>query len=69
MNEYNSKEKITKWMKNCLTKAKPNLSYTEKYTLFKEGKRILELGCLRGDISERWKQLGYGSDKIPDLYL
>lgn len=69
--EQNVKASLRNWVNdNCSTAKRFGLiSQKEKELLLAIGYGMAEFNYLRGDISEIWAKLGYGPDKLHDLYL
>jgi hypothetical protein len=68
MIDRNSKEELMRWLQNCLEKSE-KLDDAEVLVLTRAGKRVINSGGLRGDVSETWRLLGFGPELIADMYL
>ena len=68
MKACNSKEELMRWMENALDTSE-GLTEEEINGLAAAGKRVIDDGGWRGNVSEAWKMMGYGSADINDMYL
>lgn len=62
----NSPSAVIKWAFAALDKSK--LTKEERQELGDVALRCAAKGLWRGDVCERWREMGYGSDKIEDFY-
>ena len=62
----NSKAELKIWARECVNKTMYETRI--KDILIREADAIIENGGLRGDISDRWKKMGYSTADIPDMY-
>ena len=66
--EYNKPENLTRWAKEALEDS-INLSEADKTLLMDVAKIAIDNGCWRGDISDKWQDLGWTIEDIPDLFV
>ena len=67
MPNRNSPEMIKSWMEKALLQS--DITIDEYHLLKEEGMKIIDSGGWRGDVSEKWRRMGYGPDRIRDMYL
>lgn len=71
MEDRNSKKFLRDWMFSVLQDGlkRKTITLDDYDHLYIIGTAMIEKGLWRGDISEEWKRLGFGSSKLNDLYL
>jgi len=62
----NKPEAIREWAIQALSRSL--ISPEEHVKLLKAAKEVIQDGGFRGDVCDRWRSMGYGSDKIEDFY-
>jgi hypothetical protein len=62
----NSKRELKLWARDAVRDTK--FTNQVKGFLLREADYIIENDGLRGDISDRWKKMGYKTSDIPDMY-
>lgn len=60
----NSPHALLEWMYRALDKS--DITAEERTKLGEVGARCIAGGGWRGDVCDRWRELGYGSGKIED---
>jgi hypothetical protein len=68
---YNHRDSIRKWYESVLSNAlvAGKISVSEYEVLRKIAEQMVRDGWLRGDISAAFVEMGFGPDKLDDLYL
>jgi hypothetical protein len=64
--DKNSPHALLEWMRKAL--AESDITEEERENLTKVGAQCIADGGWRGDICNRWRNLGFGSAKIEDFY-
>jgi len=62
----NSKGAIIEWAWNALVES--DTTPYEIEILYQTATKMAKAGYLRGDISQTWRELGFGPEKIHDFY-
>jgi len=62
----NSKSELKLWAKECIRKTKYNQQ--TRNILVRQADFIIDNGGYRGDVSDKWKAMGYNTADIPDMY-
>ena len=63
---HNSKEALERWLAETMASSK--LGAISKALAQGEAQRLILRGHLRGDISDKWKQLGFNTAQIPGMF-
>ena len=67
MKDRNSKTELTLWTLQALITS--NVPIDEHKKLKNIAFKVIKEGGLRGDISDKWIEMGYGIEDISDLYI
>ncbi len=67
MKDRNSKTELTLWTLQALITS--NVPIDEHKKLKNIAFKVIEEGGFRGDISDKWIEMGYGIEDISDLYI
>lgn len=62
----NSKSEMKIWVRESIRDVK--FEQKIRVILIREADLIVNNGGLRGDVSDRWKAMGYNTEDIPDMY-
>ena len=69
--DQNTKDALLDWAIKSLQKARDvgNLNSVQLNLCFSEAKKVINSGGFRGDISDKWAEMGFTTLDIPDMYV
>ena len=65
----NCKARLLEWVTEIMADNKTNLPWVDKKLCTTAAKIIINKGGLRGDVSDKWKALGFTTEQIPGMLV